>query len=327
MLAIGAAAIAITGLFVALAPAGILLRHRIEQWKGDPGSVRLGVWKDTPALIATAPVLGSGPETFAGAFRKVESSELARAYPDFINESPHNILLDAASEEGLPGALILAAVFLLGLGTDDSPGLRAAMVSVFLCGLFASFSIVSAMYFWTIAGIASTTPAVSKSAMRSTNVLAIASPVAVAFIGLAVFLGAQDGAYALLGKAADANDLIAARRSFETATTFGFGLPGYELWASQQLARLKDWNDSGQAAALAEERGEDRAGATYQSSILRIVAQDAGGAEAKAAETIQLAPNWYKPHLLRAQILQAMGRNEEAAREAQVSLGLGWKGK
>jgi Tfp pilus assembly protein PilF len=57
------------------------------------------------------------------------------------------------------------------------------------------------------------------------------------------------------------------------------------------------------------------------------VNQDVTGAEAKAAETIQLAPNWYKPHLLRAQILQASGRNEEAAREYKVSLTLGWKGK
>jgi len=36
-----------------------------------------------------------------------------------------------------------------------------------------------------------------------------------------------------------------------------------------------------------------------------------------------VAPNWYKPHLLLAQILQAENRNDEAGREARISADLG----
>ena len=123
---IGAAvgALLVVAAFVAFAPMGESLRNRIRQWKDDPGSVRLAVWRDSPGLIAKAPLLGSGPETFAGAFRKVESAELARAYPDFINETPHNIFVDAACEEGLAGLSILVGLFVVGLRAKGSPGLR-----------------------------------------------------------------------------------------------------------------------------------------------------------------------------------------------------------
>ena len=93
------------------------------------------------------------------------------------------------------------------------------------------------------------------------------------------------------------------------------------------MSKLAAWNDARAAAAPAEARGEDRFSAVYQSSILDIVNNDAARAESKATQAIELAPNWYKPHLLRAQLLQAMGRNTEAAREARESLDLGWKGK
>ncbi len=107
----------------------------------------------------------------------------------------------------------------------------------------------------------------------------------------------------------------------------GVRMPGYDLWGSQQMARLMAWNEARDADALAERRGEDPFSAAYQASILQIVNGDVAQAEANASEAIRLAPNWYKPHLLRAQILQAMGRNAEAVQEARESMNLGWKGK
>jgi Tfp pilus assembly protein PilF len=93
------------------------------------------------------------------------------------------------------------------------------------------------------------------------------------------------------------------------------------------MAKLKAWSEAGSAAGLAEQRGEDRASAAYQSSIIAILNGDAPGAQAEADKAIELAPNWYKPHLLKAQLLQATGKNAEASEEARVSLNLGWKGK
>ena len=183
------------------------------------------------------------------------------------------------------------------------------------------------MYLWGIAGVVA---AGEKSPGRVLKMGArriVAIPAEIALIAVAVLLGVQDFAYAEVGDAVDAKDLAGAKRALERATSFGVGLPGYELWGSQEMAKLKAWDEARTASALAEKRGEDRASAAYQSSILQVVNGDAVSAEAKASEAIRLAPNWYKPHLLRAQILQAMGRNEEAAREARESLNLGWKGK
>ena len=59
--------------------------------------------------------LGYGPEVFTAAFPRFESAALARAYPDFLHESPHNIFLDAWVSQGIPGLLILAGFCWIGL--------------------------------------------------------------------------------------------------------------------------------------------------------------------------------------------------------------------
>ncbi len=329
--AAGVGAVLVIASLVAFTPMGASLRNRITQWRQDPGSVRVAVWRESPVVIAKAPWLGSGPETFAAAFRVVESAELSRAYPDFINETPHNAFIDAACSEGLPGALILIGVFMVALGGKGPSGLRAAMTGILICSLFASLSLVTAMYLWGIAGVlaATETPVrVERNPGSAEKIWALLGiPAGVALIVAAIFLGVQDAAYADLGRAVDAKDLPRARRELVRATSFGAGMPGYELWASQQMARLKAWPEARDAAALAESRGEDPFCAAYQRSILAVVNSDAAGAETMASEAVGLAPNWYKPHLLRAQILQAMGKREEAAREARESQNLGWKGK
>ncbi len=332
---VGAAvgAVLVVGGFLAFTPVGASVQNRIRQWKEDPGSVRLAVWRETPGLIAKAPWLGSGPETFAGAFRMVESAELARAYPDFINETPHNVFADAASEEGLAGLTILIALFAVGWLGTSSPGLRAALPGIAVCGLFASLSLVMGMYLWGIAGIAVAPEAArartaAKPAVWRAPVLRMAAaPVGIAFVAVAILLAVQDAAYADLQDSVDAKAVGDAKNAMRIATSFGVGLPGYELWASQEMAKLKAWSEAGSTAGLAEQRGEDRASAAYQSSIIAIVNGDAPGAQAEADKAIELAPNWYKPHLLKAQLLQATGKNAEASEEARVSLNLGWKGK
>jgi hypothetical protein len=327
VVAIGAAGLICVGAFVALAPAGANLRNRIQQWRGDPGSVRIGVWRQTPALIAANPLFGSGPETFGNAFRRAESAELSRAYPDFINETPHNIFVDAACEQGFSGLAVLLGLFAFTIAMTRSAGIRAAVAAAIVCGIFASFSIVSALFVWVLAGMAAAESAMERNPGKVSVWSRAAIPVGAMFVIAAGILAVQDASYARLRAAVDANDIATARRAELNATSFGIGLPGYELWSSQELAKLKDWPDASDAASLAEQRGEDQAGAAYQSSILRIVAADGSGAEGKALDAIRFAPNWYKPHLLHAQILQALGRNAEAGQEAQLCLTLGWKGK
>jgi hypothetical protein len=208
-----------------------------------------------------------------------------------------------------------------------SPGLRAAIVGMAICGLFASLSLVMGMYLWGIVGIAVTGGQASRRV--STRHAGVLAPqfAGIAFVGVAVLLVVQDAAYARLQDAVDDKELAGAKKALVVATSFGVGLPGYELFASQEMAKLKAWNEADEAAELAEQRGEDRASAAYQRSILAIVNRDAAGAAASADAAIALAPNWYKPHLLKAQIFQAMGKEAESAAEARLSLTLGWKGK
>ena len=327
---------------VAVSPAGANLRNRVAQWRDDPGTARLGVWRDTPALIAKSPLFGSGPDTFATAFRAIESADLSRAYPDFIHETPHNALIDAICGQGILGLAILVGALVTGPRTKGSPGLRAALTGMLIGCVFASLTLITFLYLWTIAGLlAASGPEIKKNQMPGPihNWLRAAAVFAGAmFIVVAVVLAIQDAAYADLRSAVEAKDSAGATTSYERATSFGIGLPGYELWSSQQLAVLGRalgntpagalaWKQAGVAAALAQDRGEDRFTAAYQLSILAIVKSDLNGAEAKAREAISLSPNWYKAHLLRSQILQAMGRNEEAAREADLSRSLGWKQK
>ena len=50
----------------------------------------------------------------SAAFPHYESNALARAYPDFAHESPHNMFLDALVAQGIAGVLLLAAWCVLG---------------------------------------------------------------------------------------------------------------------------------------------------------------------------------------------------------------------
>jgi hypothetical protein len=97
--------------------------------------------------------LGAGPETFAVEFRKIESVAMSRAYPDFYHETPHNALIDAADAQGFPWLLILLAVFALGFAAANR-GIRAALAGIFVASLFASFTLVEAMYLWIFVIIA-----------------------------------------------------------------------------------------------------------------------------------------------------------------------------
>ena len=58
-------------------------------------------------MAAAKPITGFGPETFSSAFAPWESDDLARLFPDFHHESPHNVALDALTSAGVPGLLLI----------------------------------------------------------------------------------------------------------------------------------------------------------------------------------------------------------------------------
>jgi O-antigen ligase len=339
-------ALAITVVFV-LSPAGQTLRNRMLQEKTETGGPRLQMWREVPALIGHHALIGIGPETFAVEFRKIQSAKLSRAYPDYYNETPHNAFIDAACAQGIPGFLILAGVFALGgfaiysgaagrnpvMRNPVMVGVEAALVAIFVSAMFASFTLVSSLYLWSIAGIAvvlmfaetGQEPVLRFQFPRLPAVLA-----ACVFFFFAVSLPAQDAAWARLGSAVGRGSFANAGKAYSNAIFFSAGLPSYELFASREMAVLgrtlgdtKDgaacWIKAGEAAAIAETQSEERFSAAYQLSLLAVAAGNLPQADVKARETIRLAPNWYRGHDLMSQILQMAGHSRDAVREAMVS--------
>ena len=121
-------------------PAGWNLRSRARWFAEDPwGGARPLLWQDSLRMAFRHPVLGFGPETFQGSFPQYESTALARAYPDFTHESPHNMFLDSLIAQGVPGLACLALLCLLGLRRSN-PWLTAAVAGP-LCASSSRFSI------------------------------------------------------------------------------------------------------------------------------------------------------------------------------------------
>ncbi len=328
----------------------------MAQWQGDLGGPRLKMWQECPGLIALHPLLGEGPEVFSNEFRRVQSIQLSRLYPDFYNETPHNAWIDAACAQGIPGLLILIGVFVLGWsagrrsGSEVSPlstGLQSAMLGILISSMFASLTLITSMYLWTVAGLT-----VALNPGSSPDAVAIPSErkpwrvpqAALIVFALAYFLpgamlAVQDSAWSDMGTAVSGRSFGAARDAYARAISSGFGMPGYELWASREWALLgrslteagntadsaTAWKLAAESASLAEANGEERFSAAYQASVLDVAAGDLARAESEARLGIRLAPNWYKIHLLLSQVLGYMGKNDEASREADVSVSLGWR--
>jgi tetratricopeptide (TPR) repeat protein len=108
--------------------------------------------------------LGFGPESFGPQFPHYQSVQLSSAYPDFYHESPHNIFLDALVSEGLSGLGILvgfsalayfAARRAVSAGQRAAPYLASALAAGLTAGLFVSFTLTGALYFYgTVAMLA-----------------------------------------------------------------------------------------------------------------------------------------------------------------------------
>ncbi len=106
--ALAGAAIVFAAFYIS--PAGQHLRARVHWIGEDPaGGARLLLWRDSLKMAAAKPIAGFGPDNFVAEFPHYQSQELERAYPDFYNESPHNLFLDVLTSEGALGLLSLTA--------------------------------------------------------------------------------------------------------------------------------------------------------------------------------------------------------------------------
>jgi hypothetical protein len=345
----GGAAICAAGamglLFLLSMHSGSSLRLHVDRWRQDfYGGTRLRLWRDSLALVAAYPIAGSGPETFGNQFRRRQSAELSRAYPDYFQESPHNFLLEGAIAQGCFFFVIVAGIVYLVLAgraaskratSNKGPAawLRASMVATLVSLLFLPVTISGALMLYGILGllVAVTAPVGVQS--RGT-VPALVKPAA---CGLAVLLLAagiaylrKDMAYARIDAAVKAHRFADMAQTYRSAADAWFPAPGEDLWASRQFAAIareldpqtaaQAWALAAEAAAMAERTSDDQADAAYQSALVAISTNHAAQAETKLHVAIEYAPTWYKSHLLLAQLLHFTGHDAEAKNEAKAAL-------
>jgi hypothetical protein len=194
-------------------------------------------------MAAAKPLTGFGLDTFVAEFPHYQSEELARDYPDFYHESPHNIFLDALTAEGVPGLLVLVAVAVAAI----AGGLRApprnsvlalALLPVWLPAFVASlvahqfvvFTAPTAFYFYLGAGVlagASAGVSTEENAAHSAvsrvpagwRWAALAGGWAAAgfLVVMAYRLVAADSALAVVERRLDANDAHGAAEAYRKA--------------------------------------------------------------------------------------------------------------
>lgn len=335
-----ALAFAVVAAVFLLLPPGKSVRVRLAQWATDrAGGPRLLVWRDSLPLFWQHPGSGIGPELFEAEFRRTQSLELARAFPDHYHESPHNLFLETAIGQGAMGLGVWVA--LLGMacccgimccreGDFEAGPLSAALIAMLTSLQFCPLTMTNELYLMVL-----TATLVALAARRvAPDSHSLVAPIvrtrvfSVALVLIASAYVAQASLYALAESHASHGDLAGAGRSFGTARKFP--MPGPNLAVSRQIASLaprfsppvreEALAAAKQAAAAAELGSAERFDALYQSAMLAIISRDLPRAETKLRATIDCAPTWYRPRMALACVLWWEGRNQEAQHEAAFAL-------
>jgi hypothetical protein len=336
--AIGAAA-TVALLFLSL-HSGSTLRLHVDRWRLDLyGGTRVRLWRDSLALVAAYPIAGSGPETFGNQFRRLQSAELSRAYPDYFQESPHDFLLEGAIAQGCFFFVIVAGIVYLVLTgrAANNKGLaawlRASMVATLVSLLFLPVTISGAlMLYGILALLVAVTPPVVVHPHGSVPglVKAAACGLAVLLLVAGIAYLRKDVAYAGIDAAVKAHRFAEMAYAYRTAADAWFPAPGEDLWASRQFATIareldphtaaQAWALAAEAAAMAGRTSDEQADAAYQSALVAISTNRAEQAESQLRMAIEYAPTWYKSHLLLAQLLHFTGHAAESKNEAKAAL-------
>jgi hypothetical protein len=320
-------------------PAGTRLRARVR-WSGDEplGGARPLLWRDALRMSVARPLVGFGPETFASEFPRYQSAELARMYPDFYHESPHNTPLDALTSEGIPGLLI--ALGWMGLGgyaairvrhkeSKLSAALAAALVASCVASMFGvpTLGPVFATLLVIAMLVAMDPPdAGARGLIHPVAVLAVSVP---AVVGLAVFglvLAVSD--FRLERFQRGSQDTARSIVLYHSAVRMALPGAAEDLYCSRRLTavcsaeldpviRAECARTATQAAGRATTSADNPPNAWYNLAMFAAAQGDTRGVESALKKTSALSPNWFKPHWALANLLEITGRRAEARGEAE----------
>jgi len=315
---------------VYMSPLGQPLRSRARWFAEDPwGGARPLLWRDSLIMGLVRPLTGHGPETFTAAFPHYESAALARAYPDFAHESPHNIFLDALVQQGIPGLLLLAAWGALGFAAAWkirvahpvlAPCLAAALAAGIVSQQFTAFTIPTAVIFFATIALAAGLADAPVAPVRRL-------PLGIPLLYFAARIAFADHALALTQRDLETANLASAAAHYQSSGQ------NNDLWYSRALLgvwrkaptpalRIESFAMAAAAAERATQTAEDPFNAWYSLSELYATRNDAAGAERCLRAAIAAHPNWFKPHWTLAQVLRFESRREESEREAALALDL-----
>ena len=322
------AAVVLTAVYVS--PAGVALRARVRWSREDPlGGSRLLLWRDSTRMFLSRWLAGFGPEQFGREFPRFQSVELAKAYPDFYQESPHNLLLDAGVAQGAPGLAIAMMWIALGFYTAwrkrKTHGAVVACLAAALAGgvvsaQFSSPVLTTRLYLLvTIAllcGIGCTDEMNRPSRTSRFRALPwLASAIFLAF-GLALLSSdLRARAFQRSVEKKDAAQAIARYRRLSELALPGFNI---DLYASRALAQLS-LGEAVPAGERAIKTAEDRQNAFFNMAQLCARQNDIAATEKNLRDAIAAAPNWFKPHWVLAELLRRTGRIREAREQAQLA--------
>lgn len=333
-------AIAVAALYVS--PAGRGLRARVH-WMGDDprGGARLPLWRDAVRMAGGRLASGYGPETFGAEFPRFQSLELARAYPDFYHESPHNIFLDALDEQGIFGLAGLVAMTATGLALAwkrrDTPRvfMGSALAGMVVSLQFSAFTLPTAFFFYlAIAALAGGSAEEVRDAPGGFPRYAMAAAglvLAGLFGWFGIRLAAADYRLAGTQRAIGRGDLAvaidddAAVRRWEPPGAssdlyYSRAMAAYSAMEKNPLLAAEAGQQAMDAALRACIYPEQRQNAFYYLATLFASQNDAIDTERSLRAAIAVAPNWFKPHWTLAKLLQMTGRHAVAEREAEAAV-------
>lgn len=308
-----------------LSPAGWNLRSRGRWFAEDPwGGARLLLWRDSARMASRRPAFGHGLETFTATFPAYESAELARAYPDFAHESPHNVFLDALVSQGIFGLFCLGALCVMGLRASD-PWLAAAVAGGLVAQQFTTFTLPTALLFYTTVALTIPKPAAPVRLPR----FALA-PLSAVFLLVAVRLAAADFSLARTQRALASADLAAADAHYREYRARKLPGASADLWCSQSLfavaqrsptplLRVQALQMAGAVGADAAKTSEEPFNAWYNLANVRAAQGDAVATESALRNAELAKPRWFKPHWMLAQLFRLEGRVQEATAEAAIA--------
>lgn len=335
------ALIALAGFY--FSPLGLKLRGRTRWYIEDPaGGARLLLWRDSLHLALGRWPAGWGAETFGASFPHYESLELARAFPDFYHESPHNIFIDELTDQGLIGiAALLAWTGIAGraafrqLRTTKTAPIGAALLGGLTSLQFNSFVVTTAFFFFLTCVLVLVAPEDVDIQPRKRMPVALAAlagvPLALLFSVFAVRMCVADATMSTVRKQMEAGNVLAASARYETVRRWEPRPGAFDAYYSKNMASIvrrqravynavKGWQEAIQSGIRATQLAEDPQNAAYSLASLYGQADNRKESEHYLRSAIADAPNWFKPHWVLARLLESSGRHEQALVEASAAV-------